>query len=62
MSTITYKDMGREVKVYSGGLRVGTIRINGKGYRYCPKGASGKNSKGETLVSVEAVKQTLEAA
>lgn len=60
MSTITYKQAGLEVKVYSGGLRVGTIKMNGKGFRYVPKGAVGNRAKGETLVSVEAVKRSLE--
>lgn len=60
MSTITYKQKGLHAKVYLNGASVGTIMMNGKGFRYVPNGAKGNAAKGETLVSVEAVKRSLE--
>lgn len=61
MSTITYAPMPgivNETKVYSGGLRVGTIRPVAGGFKYYPKGS--KRVGGETFASVAAVKRSLE--
>jgi uncharacterized protein YerC len=60
MSTITYKNFGDdddEIKVYSGGLRVGTIRKDGAGYCYQPKGSK---ARGESFSTISAVKRSLE--
>ena len=61
MSTITYAPMpglSDDVKVYSGGLRVGTIcRSKNGGYYYQPRGTK---YKGEIKQTIAAVQQSLE--
>lgn len=59
MSTITYVETGGEVRVYSGRLRIGTIKqasIYG-GYLYQPKGSK---AVGEVFATVAEVKRSLE--
>lgn len=65
MSKITYGGESFSegtVKVYSGGLRVGTIKPATGGFYYLPKGLpDNPRNRGETLPSIVAVKRTLEA-
>lgn len=49
------------IKVYSGGLRVGTIKSSTEGFYYLPKGLSDNpRNRGETFQSVTSVKRSLE--
>jgi hypothetical protein len=61
MSKITYTEnvnaLRSETRVYSGNLRIGTIRIAEGGWRYFPKGSK---VGGEIFTTVSAVKRSLE--
>jgi len=62
MSEITYHQTTDcrilSIRVYSGGLRVGTIRAVEGGFRYFPKGSK---VGGEVFTTIAAVKQSLES-
>ncbi len=63
MSRITYSEenfASGEVRVYSGGLRVGTIKPVTDGFRYFPKGITNPARAGEVCQSIAAVKRTLQ--
>lgn len=64
MSKITYgaENFGEgTVKVYSGGRRVGTIKPATSGFYYLPLGRpDNPRNRGETLLSIAAVKRSLE--
>lgn len=64
MSKITYGEQAfatGEIKVYSGGLRVGTIKSATNGFYYLPKGLpDSARNRGDIFQSVSAVKRSLE--
>jgi hypothetical protein len=62
MSTITYREKpDGTTAVYSGGLRVGTIKCGETGYYYLPAKVSDvPRNRGEVAMSVRAVKYSLE--
>jgi len=55
---IRYEMKSGEMRVYLDKRHIGAIRMHGNGYRYEPKGSK---ATGETFMSVEAVRRSLEA-
>ena len=55
---VRYEMKNGEMRVYLDRRRLGAIRMHGNGYRYEPKGSK---ATGETFLTVEAVKRSIEA-